>query len=85
MQFFLQKLKDLQLNNFFLLQVITRLMRYFEDLTWETASDIVENALVNEVALVRIVNNLNEATLAIGKMTCLKVKGLHFSRVIFLY
>eukprot|EP00596_Hydrurales_sp_CCMP1899_P011079 CAMPEP_0119042664 /NCGR_PEP_ID=MMETSP1177-20130426/16066_1 /TAXON_ID=2985 /ORGANISM="Ochromonas sp, Strain CCMP1899" /LENGTH=135 /DNA_ID=CAMNT_0007009613 /DNA_START=233 /DNA_END=640 /DNA_ORIENTATION=+ len=48
--------------------VITRLMRYFPDLTWETASDIVETAFVNEIALVRVVNNLDEATLAIDML-----------------
>lgn len=40
------------------IQVITRLMRYFPDLTWETANDIVETAFVNDVALVRIVNSV---------------------------
>ena len=44
--------------------VITRLIRYFPDLTWETAEDIVETCLVNEVALVRIVNSLREAEYA---------------------
>ena len=40
------------------MKVITRLMRYFPDLTWETANDIVETAFVNDVALVRIVNSV---------------------------
>lgn len=42
-------------------------MRYFTDLTWETASDIVETAFVNDIALVRVVNSLDEATLAVGE------------------
>jgi hypothetical protein len=33
-------------------------MRYFPDLTWETANDIVETAFVNDIALVRIVNSV---------------------------
>ena len=41
--------------------VTTRLLRYFPDLTWETAEDIVETALVNDIALVRVVNSLREA------------------------
>ena len=44
--------------------VITRLLRYFPDLTWETAEDIVETCLVNDIALVRIVNSLREAEYA---------------------
>ena len=44
--------------------VVTRLLRYFPDLTWETAEDIVETCLVNEIALVRIVNSLKEAEYA---------------------
>ena len=44
--------------------VVTRLLRFFPDLTYETASDIVDTALVNKVALVRITNSKEEAAFA---------------------
>ena len=48
--------------------VTTRLMRYFPDLTWETAEDIVETALVNEIALVRVMNSLREAEVSVDML-----------------
>jgi hypothetical protein len=60
-------------------------MRYFPDLTWETASDIVETAFVNEIALVRVVNNLDEATLAIGKKSRKKVEVINLYSYEILY
>jgi hypothetical protein len=44
--------------------VITRLTRYFPDLTFETASDIVDTALINDIALVRVTNSKQEAAFA---------------------
>eukprot|EP01039_Chlorochromonas_danica_P008803 gene8803-9707_t len=41
--------------------ITTRLLRYFPDLSWGTASEIVEKGLENGVALVRVVESLNEA------------------------
>jgi hypothetical protein len=43
-------------------------MRFFPDLTWETAQDIVETAIVNDIALVRVVNSKREAELAVDML-----------------
>ena len=41
--------------------IITRIQRFFPDIVWETAEDIVDTALVNGIALIRVVNNRSEA------------------------
>lgn len=43
--------------------IITRLLRYLPDLSWGTASEIVEKALENGVALVRVVGSLVSCSL----------------------
>jgi hypothetical protein len=40
---------------------ITRIQRFFPDIVWETAEDIVDTALVNGVSLIRVVNSVREA------------------------
>jgi hypothetical protein len=41
--------------------IITRIMRFFPDIKWETACDIVDGAFQNEVSVVRILNSKKEA------------------------
>ena len=41
--------------------IITRIQRFFPDIVWETAEDIVDTALVNGIALIRVVNSRSEA------------------------
>lgn len=66
------------------LQVVTRLMRYFPDLTWETANDIVETAFVNEIALVRIVNSVVRSHFVMMRQKYLSaLSSLTFSRSFF--
>ena len=38
--------------------VITRILRYFPDIKWETAADIVDTAVFDGKALVRVLNSL---------------------------
>eukprot|EP01035_Chromulina_nebulosa_P039680 gene39680-53643_t len=38
--------------------VITRILRYFPDIKWETAADIVDTAIFDGKALVRVLNSL---------------------------
>jgi len=40
---------------------ITRIQRYFPDILWETAEDIVDTALVNGISLIRVVNSRTDA------------------------
>ena len=40
---------------------ITRIQRFFPDILWETAEDIVDTALVNGVSLIRVVNSRTDA------------------------
>mmetsp|Transcript_30346 Transcript_30346/g.41579 ORF Transcript_30346/g.41579 Transcript_30346/m.41579 type:complete len:187 (-) Transcript_30346:246-806(-) len=42
--------------------VITRILRYFTDIKWETAADIVDTSIVDGKALIRVLNSLQEAT-----------------------
>ncbi len=37
--------------------VITRIIRYFPDITWETAGDIVSKAMEDGVSIIRIMNS----------------------------
>lgn len=41
--------------------IITRIQRFFPDIVWETASDIVDTALVNGISLIRVVNSRSDA------------------------
>ena len=41
--------------------IITRLMRFIPDLSYETAEEIFEEALVRGTALVRVLNSLSQA------------------------
>ena len=41
--------------------VITRIQRFFPDIVWETAEDIVDTALVNGISLIRVVNSKSDA------------------------
>lgn len=57
-------------------------MRYFPDLTWETANDIVETAFVNDIALVRIVNSVVRRILITWQLYfCIRISNV--SRIIF--
>jgi hypothetical protein len=40
---------------------ITRIQRFFPDILWETAEDIVDTALVNGISLIRVVNSRTDA------------------------
>ena len=40
--------------------ICTRILRFFPDMNWETAEDIVDTALVERIAVVRILNSLED-------------------------
>lgn len=42
--------------------IITRIMRYLPDISYQTAEAMVDEALLNSVALVRVLNSKKEAS-----------------------
>ena len=48
---------ELAIDDTYKRHVITRIIRYFPDIVWETAEGIVKSSLEDEVALLRVLNS----------------------------